>query len=289
MQLGYWVRLLQAYWQLQMGTLTIAKIRAMEAAHGGPSAQLSTQEDSTEKAPAVIDATKVRALRKRTAWIHHAPSAAHRHSMSDHLLQHVSDAAGEQHSNSRACAQAEAHVGKPVPEPDSVLNGLPDSASEKSSEDSGQDQKLSPPSTPERRPLDTLAMAAPSPEKAAALLAGEQLLASAADADHEAAAEGSGVIPAAKTAVAAVDPIMAAEAGTACNGMGPAPSAVLPKLAPEVSVLASLSESKAPVPPQPDVPAEAQAVVAFIWVCAVLSGLLACYSHSCCCPGGNPD
>ena len=82
-------------------------------------------------------------------------------------------------------AQAEADVSKPMPEPDSVLNGLPDSASEKSSEDSGQDLKgSSPPSTPERRPTEDLTAMLPTPEKAAALLAAK------ADANHEAYAEG---------------------------------------------------------------------------------------------------
>ena len=89
--------------------------------------------------------------------------------------------------------QAEADVSKPVPEPDSVLNGLPDSASEKSSEDSGQDLKgSSPPSTPERSRTGDLTAVLPSPEKAAALLAAK------ADADHEAYAEGTGVIAAPK-------------------------------------------------------------------------------------------
>ena len=170
-------------------------------------------------------------------------------------------------------------MGKPAPEPDSVLNGLPDSASEKSSEDSGQDLKgSSPPSTPERSRTGDLAAVLPTPEKAAALLAAK------ADADHEAYAEGTGVIAAPK---APLTPAASAAARPARSPMSPAPAAVLPKVASESSSTASTLERKAPAtpatpqpeapalaqpvpafvaPPQPDVPAEAQAVAAFIWV-----------------------
>ena len=272
-----------------MGTLTIAKIRAMDAAHGGRSAQVTTGEGGTENIPAAADATQVRRLRERTGRTHpvlsvaqHSPALARpslRRPASEDYQQPVSEVTGVQHFHSSACAQAVAQVSKPVPEPDSVLNGLPDSASEKSSEDSAL--TVSPPSTPKRRSGGEmpLARASPSPEGAAALLATEQLLARAGDADHEAAAEGSGVIPAARTAVAAMKPIVAAEDGAVGNGIGPDPSAVLPRLTPEASALASLTESKAPVPPQPDVPAKAQAVAAFIWVHAALLDPLIYHSH----------
>ena len=175
-------------------------------------------------------------------------------------------------------------MGKPAPEPDSVLNGLPDSASEKSSEDSGQDLKgSSPPSTPERSRTGDLAAVLPTPEKAAALLAAK------ADADHEAYAEGTGVIAAPK---APLTPAASAAARPALSPVSPAPAAVLPKVASESSSTASTLERKAPAtpatpqpeapalaqpvpafvaPPQPDVPAEAQAVAAFIWVNVLLT------------------
>ena len=181
--------------------------------------------------------------------------------------------------------QAEADVSKPAPEPDSVLNGLPDSASEKSSEDSGQDLKgSSPPSTPERSRTGDLTAVLPSPEKAAALLAAK------ADADHEAYAEGTGVIAAPK---APLTPAASAAARPALSPVSPAPTAVLPKVASESSSTTSILERKAPAtpalpqpevpavaqpvpafvaPPRPDVPAEAQAVAAVIWVSCFPSG-----------------
>ena len=187
--------------------------------------------------------------------------------------------------------QAEADVSKPAPEPDSVLNGLPDSASEKSSEDSGQDLKgSSPPSTPERSRTGDLTAVLPSPEKAAALLAAK------ADADHEAYAEGIGVIAAPK---APLTPAASAAARPALSPVSPAPTAVLPKVASESSSTTSILERKAPAtpalpqpeapavaqpvpafvaPPRPDVPAEAQAVAAVIWVSCFPSGP-ACHLH----------